>query len=89
MAKAVVWRHAVVVDSEGARAHAALVLGGRVRAELPGEHVQDALAHPAPLSEGCESEVVRVHLAETWQQQYTYVQFYFIIIIFLLFIASI
>ena len=33
--------------------------------ELPGEHVQDLLADPATLGEGCEGEVVGVHLPQT------------------------
>lgn len=55
----------LVVDRERARAYAPLVLLGRVGPELPGEHLEDLLAHPAALREGREGEVVRVDLTET------------------------
>jgi len=36
--------------------------------ELSGEDLQDGLAHPAPLGEGGEGEVVRLHLPQPCTQ---------------------
>ena len=60
----------LVVDRERAGAYAALVLLGRVGAELAREHLQDLLADPAALRERREGEVVRVHLAQTCNKRH-------------------
>lgn len=69
MPEPVVWWDPVVVNREGASPDAALVFGGRVSPELPGEHVQNALAHPPALGESGEGEVIGVDFAETWETE--------------------
>lgn len=66
MLQSVVGVHSLVVDGEGPRSDAPLVLSCRVGPEFPRKHVENFLTDPPSFGERCKREVVRVHFPEAW-----------------------
>lgn len=64
VAQPVVDVHLLVVDGQSTGTDATLVLLRRMRPKLSREHLENLLAHPSPLRERGEGEVIRVHFPQ-------------------------